>query len=160
MSSSESYISILIESLEMKSRVLDEVVRCDDRLKELVEAPDPDFRKIDENFREIGELSRKVERLNEGFETVYAKVRSELLTNKTEYAEEIERLKILIFQVTEKVVSIQAQEARNREAVLALLHGKRRELSKKRNSVKVANMYSNTMRGILKGDTYFMDKKK
>ncbi len=157
----DNYINILIESLEEKSRVLDEVILCDREQMEIVRSKNPDLKLLEKSIDKIGELAGKIDRLNDGFESVYAKARDALLNHKEEHRSQILKLKELITTVTEKSVKIQAEEARNREAVSALFKGKRKELSDRRRSVQAMNKYSNSMRKINTHDSsVFWDNKK
>ncbi len=157
----ESYIHILIESLEKKSQVLDDIAKCDAEQKAIISAKEPDLKQLENNIDKVGMLAERVEKLNEGFETVYEKVRQELQDNKTEHRAEIKRMQELIREVTEKTVRIEAEENRNKVAVTQLLRNQRKAISERRRSLSAMNKYSNTMRGINTMDSsYFMDKKK
>ena len=95
----ESYIHILIESLEKKSQVLDDIAKCDAEQKAIISAEEPDLKQLENNIDKVGMLAERVEKLNEGFETVYEKVRQELQDNKTEHRAEIKRMQELIREI-------------------------------------------------------------
>ena len=155
-----SYIQILIESLEKKDRVLDEVIRTDDEQLKIVQVERPDMEALDANIKAKGALVDELDRLDEGFETVYDKVKDELLNHKEQHREEILRLQELISGITEKSVKIQASEARNKELVETYFRLQKKKIKDSRNSVKITNAYAVNMHRINKIDSFFVDHKK
>ncbi len=159
--SEKTYIGILIESLLEKLQVLDEVMACDREQMAIVRSEKPDLEALDRTIQRTGELAEKIERLNNGFESIYQKTRDELLNHKEEHRAEILRLQELVRQVTEKSVKVQTEQARNKNEVTGFLQGKRRELANRKKSVRAMNQYSNTMRKINRMESsVFLDSKK
>lgn len=154
------YIQILIESLEKKDKVLDEVIKTDDEQLKTVQAEKPDMKALNASIEAKGALVDELDRLDEGFETVYDKVKDDLLNHKEEHRGEILRLKELISKITEKSVTIEASEARNKELVERYFRLQKKKLKETRNSVKVANEYAVNMHRINKIDSFFVDNKK
>ena len=72
---------------------------------------------LDANMSLKDGLIQKLLKLDEGFEMLYERIREQLLGNKDAYKSQIKSLQQLISQVTEKSVSIQAQEARNKKLI-------------------------------------------
>jgi len=158
---SNPYISILIESLEKKSEVLDRVMENDAEQVRIISEESPDLDKLRENVDRIGEYAIELEKLDDGFESVYAKVREELLGNKQAHADEIRRLKELITEVTEKSVKVQTTEERNKNAVIQMFKNERRKLGARRQSARVLNDYKYMMNSMEKhAEPFFMDSKK
>ncbi len=155
----EPYITILTESLVEKSRVLDKIEAADRRETEILSDELPDLAAFDRNMEEKRELINSLDKLDDGFEETYAKVRDELDTNREAHREEILRLQELIREITEKTIRIGAMESRNREAVQKKFRKRRQEIGGKRTALKAANMYSDNMRRINKIDSFFVDKK-
>jgi hypothetical protein len=156
-----SYITILIESLEKKSEVLDKVIEKDSEQARLIGEEEPDLDAISENIDYITGMAKELDKLDDGFELVYAKVRDELIGNKEAHREEITRLKELITEVTEKSVKIQTTEVRNKAAINQMLRSERKKLGARRQSARVLNDYKHMMHGVEKQATpYFMDRKK
>lgn len=157
----ETYIRILIDSLEQKNSILDQVMILDQAQTKIVSDPNPDLNELDQNAREIGELAEKLNLLDNGFEKVYAHVREELSNNRESHRDEILRLKELISEVTEKSVKIQAEEAMNRDRAKRCFDEKRKSIGGKRKSVNAASAYSMNMRSAAgRGDSFFLDKTK
>ncbi|SKB57516.1 hypothetical protein SAMN06296386_102240 [Lachnospiraceae bacterium] len=158
-----TYVNILIESLEKKSEVLDEVMARDAEQEMILSAPDPDLDELHDNQEEIGKLAAELTRLDEGFESLYEKVRSDLLNNKAEYSEEIRVMQDLISEITEKAVKIGAEEARHKDRVTNLLREKRKQLGARRKNINKISTYANQMNGSTSKqntEPFFVDNKK
>ncbi len=155
----DPYITILTESLEEKSRVLDRIEEADKKETEILAGEIPDLKAFDQNMEEKRKLIETLDRLDDGFEETFALVREELDKNREAHREEILRLQALIREITEKTVRIGAMESRNRDTVNVKFKKRRKEIGGKRTALKAANMYSDNMRRINKIDSFFVDKK-
>ncbi len=158
-----TYVNILIESLERKSEVLDRVMECDAEQEEILSAEEPDLDALHDNQEKIGKLAAELSRLDDGFESLYEKVRVELIQNKTEYKDEIHRMQDLIAVITEKAVKIGAEEARHKNHVTSLLSEKRKQLGERRRNVNKLSTYASQMRGSSttnSTEAFFVDNKK
>ena len=84
----------------------------------------PEFKEeaFEKNVADKGEVVEKILQLDEGFNSVFNRIKEELQNNKKKYAKDIERLKTLVASVTELGVRIQAQELRNKQLVEKDLH--------------------------------------
>ncbi|MDE7429817.1 MAG: flagellar protein FliT, partial [Lachnospiraceae bacterium] len=109
-----SSAQILVESLEKKSRILDEIMEENETQERLFKQEELDMEELDASTERMGELAEKLELLDEGFESVYERIRQELLENKSAYRTEIGRMQELIALITEKVVRINAARMRNK----------------------------------------------
>ncbi|MCR5627521.1 MAG: flagellar protein FlgN [Lachnospiraceae bacterium] len=154
------YINILTDSLKEKLKILEEIEAVDDRETALLAEDNTDLKAFNENMDKKSVLIERLDRLDDGFEDTYSRVKAELGINKDKYRAEIKAMQELIGKISEKTVRIEAVEARNRETVQNKFRARRMELKGKRTSVKVANAYSDNMRRINKIDSFFVDKKK
>ncbi len=155
-----SYITIMIESLEQKSGALDEIEAIDKTETQILNSEKPDLKAFEDNMGKKGELIKKLDELDEGFEATYAKVKTELLENKAAHADEILKMQELIRVITEKTVRIEAAENRNKELLRTKFSGQRKALRVQKSTLKAANAYSDNMRKINKIDSFFIDNKK
>jgi phage host-nuclease inhibitor protein Gam len=114
---------------------------------------------LDENMAKKDELIKQLTALDDGFETLYAKIGEQLAAQKDKYKPQIKRLQELISRVTEKSVSIQAQEARNKKLIEDYFKGQRNEIRRGRKSSKVAYDYYKNMSGANVIQPQFMDHK-
>ena len=158
-----SYVNILIESLKEKNDVLDEIAAEDAVQAGLFKAGEPDLDAIRESQDKIGVLAGRLDKLNEGFESVYERVRGELQNNKELYRDEILVMQELISTITGKAVKIEAEQNRNKANAEKMFKDKRDSLKGQRNTVQKLNLYANQMHNVVpKGqlDAAFLDKKK
>ncbi len=156
----ERYISILEESLEKKSRLLDRIAESSDRQRELLARERMDPEAFDECVDEKGRLIEELESLDEGFEALYDRVREELEGNRARYRTQIERMKKLITAITEKSVSIQATEARNKKRLEEYFSGERAGIGSGRKSSRAAYDYYKSMSKGSSIAPQFMDHKR
>ena len=132
----ENYLNILEESLQKKLKVLEEIALYNQGQEELLKKEKVSLEELDENMNQKEELIQKVTALDEGFETLYERIKEQILTHKDDYKEQIRKLQQLISQVTEKSVSIQAQEARNKKLIEDYFKKERSQLRQNRQSSK------------------------
>ena len=113
----ENYLGILEESLEKKVLVLDEIEDYTAKQERLLKQEKVSMEELDANMEQKDGLIQKLTALDDGFETLYERVKEQLSTNKDAYKNQIKRIQELITKVTEKSVSIQAKESRNKKLV-------------------------------------------
>ncbi len=156
----ENYLTLLEESLQKKLQVMDEVQQYNLRQQEIFQAENVDMERFDEYVEEKGRLIEKLKSLDNGFESLYARVAEELSGNREKYREQIRRLQGLVTQVTEKSVEIQAQEARNKKLVEGFFRGARENIRQGRKASKAAYDYYKTSNKTSVVMPQFMDSKK
>ena len=158
-----SYVKILIESLKDKNEVLDEIAEEDAVQAKILKSEEPDLDELRKSQEKIGVLASRLDKLNEGFESVYDRVRGEIRENKEKYRDEIHIMQDLITEITGKAVRIEAEQNRNKASAERAFKNKRETLKDKRNTVQKINLYANQMHNVVpKGqlDATFLDKKK
>ena len=156
----ENYLTILEDSLRQKVNVLDEISECNTAQEQLLKQESLSLEEFDEYVDKKDVLIQKLNKLDEGFDSLYEKIREQLLKDKEAYKAQISRIQQLISQVTEKSVSIQAQEARNRKAVEYYFANEKQQLRQSRQSSKAAYDYYRSMNNANVVPPQFMDKKK
>ena len=157
---SEAYVSMLIASQEKKLELLERAIELDKEQEEIITGEKPDMRALDANIDAKGALVGELDRLDDGFESLYAKVRDELINNKDAHREEIRTLQELIKNITGKIAEVEAIEARSKVNFESFMKKKRHSLKDNRSSVKAANVYAVNMRKMNKIDSVFVDNKK
>ncbi len=155
----KQYISTLRDSLQKKDKILDEILRISNYQKELLEVTPLDYEKFDNYVNDKDVCIENLNKLDEGFEILYQRVGDELKENREVYAQEILQMKQLISSITEKSVSIQTLEERNRKAMEQAILQSRRELQKGKRSVSVAQNYYKNMSNIDGNLSKYMDQK-
>lgn len=127
---------------------------------QIATAKDFDPEAFDVIFDKKDELIKELEQLDRGFNTVYARVKEELIGNKEAYKEEIAKMQALITEITDKSMNIQATEKRNKEALMSRMDMVKREIYQAKNTKKVATSYYKNMNGLNYVEPQFMDRKK
>lgn len=155
-----SSAQILVESLEKKSRILDEIINENEAQELLFKQETLDMEALDASADRMGALADKLDLLDEGFEAVYDRIRQELIDNKAAYREEIRRMQELIGEITEKVVGINAARMRNKLQAENHFKKNRQQIGKVSSKMKASQNYYNNMNGLGYVDSKFYDTKK
>lgn len=156
----ENYLVILEDSLKQKIAILDEITEWNTEQEALLKQEELPLEEFDNCVDRKDTLIQKLGELDEGFDSLYEKIREQLLANKESYKTQIARIQQLISEVTEKSVSIQAQEARNKKAVEDHFAKERQQLREGRQNSKAAYDYYKNMSNTNVVPPQFMDQKK
>ena len=153
-------LSILIETLQKKEEVLNSILEKSKEQLDIVKADEFLEEEFDKRFNEKDALLEEMNRLDEGFDGVYQRIKSELQENLPEYKPQIASLQRLIKSTIDIGSEIHATETKVKDALPAVLIGKKSELIEKRTTASgVANYYRASKMMSLQ-DAYFMDQKK
>lgn len=154
------YLSIMIQSLQKKRKILDEIIEKNKEQHQILEQDDLDADAFEENVQLKSDLVDQIDFLDDGFEELYGRVKSVIEAEKQEHREEILLMKQLITEITEKSVTIQSEEARNRRLVEHRFAQERKKVRSRKNTSTIANQYYKNMSKLNFIDAQFMDKKK
>lgn len=153
------YVTALEESLSKKLNILEEVDRIAKVQAKMLAEDELDYEAFDDLMNDRDICLEQLEKLDEGFEIVYERVKDELQNNKDTYADKIKSMQSLITRITELTTSITAQDERNKTAVGNAFIRDRRGIAEGRRSVSVAMNYYKNMNAIGGGDPRFSTKK-
>ncbi len=156
---SQSGAQILLQSLEKKTKLLDDMIRQNGVQEELLKEEDLDMDAFDEAINQQGFYIEELDKLDQGFETVYDRVREELLRDKARYRMEIIRMKELIQQITDKIVTLNAGNMRNK-MLENQFNRKRVAIGTGASQNKAARNYYNNMNRLNYVSPQFYDNKK
>lgn len=156
----DTYLNVLQESLEKKIEALKSIEEIDNAQEEILRAGDFDMEAFDRTVDEKDSYISELNKLDEGFESLYEKIKEELLPNKGQYTAQIRRLQDLIGEITDRSVAIQAQESRNKKMVEQKFVKERKGLGKARISSRAAYGYYRNMSSSGGMNSRFMDEKK
>lgn len=156
----QTYIDILIQSLEKKIEVLNQIVQVNQVQHDDLENPNLTPEEFDKTVEEKTVLLERLEQLDTGFEEVFQKVREELNEKRQDYKDEIQTMQNLIRMITEKSVEIQTQESRNKTLMTQKFASVRKQVREVRQSQKVVNQYYKNMMKTNYVDSQFLDNKK
>ena len=140
----DNYLSVLEDSLKKKLQILDELTDYTTQQQELLKVEELDYEAFDRLVDQKDPLIQKIMELDQGFETVYDRIKEQLLGNKEQYAAQIRALQSLIGELTDKSVKLQTMEQRNKSAVEQQFRKSREKISQGRqNKQAVLNYYKN-----------------
>lgn len=156
----DNYLEILEQSLEKKLLILDEIEDYNNKQEKLLKQEKVSMEELDANMMQKDGLIQKLTELDGGFETLYERIREQLSAGKDAYKEQIKRMQTLITRVTEKSVSIQAQESRNKKLVEDYFRREKSEIRQGRKASKTAFNYYKNMSNTNVVPPQIMDQKK
>ncbi|MBO5032923.1 MAG: flagellar protein FliT [Lachnospiraceae bacterium] len=156
----EDYLQIMIESLEKKNAVLDQVMELDKRQLEISLKKPFDMAVYDATMQEKGKLIEELEKLDDGFMHTYKLVADEVQANPGQYKSKILEMQELIRTAIDKGVAVETQEQRNKQAMESAIQGQRREIRNIKVSNAAAARYYKAMSRINDVDPQLMDRKK
>ena len=156
----QSSAQILLQSLEKKNRVLDRIISQIGVQEEILKREEFDMDAFDRTIDAQGAYLEQLEKLDNGFETLYDRVREELIGNKELYRDEIARMKEEIQQITDKIVTINAGNMRNKVLAENQFKKKRTAIGEGTAKSKVARNYYNSMNNLNYVSPQFYDSKK
>lgn len=158
--SENSYVLILIQSLEKKSKILDNIIEMNQEQKKILSEFELDMDAFENNLEDKSQLIEDLVFLDQGFEDVYGRVKEDLISNTEEYAEEVRVMKSLIQEITDKSMQVQVEEQRNKKLATNKFAFEKKKLGEKKVSNRVANEYYKRMAKIDYTDSQMIDKKK
>lgn len=141
----ENYIAILIQSLEKKISVLEEISRENKRQREVLQEADLDPDAFQATADRKEQLIEQVGFLDDGFEKMYARVKDALQEEKQAYKQEITQLKELIVKVTELTMTVQKEEWDNRNLAEQQFSNSKKKVRQMKDTKQVARQYYNNM---------------
>lgn len=156
----KQYISVLVQSLKKKNRILDEILEINRRQRDILDDPNADPDDFDKTVEEKSVRIEELDRLDDGFQEVFHKVKEELETQKASYATEITQMQELIRDLTDKSASIQVQESRNKKLMEQRFASIKKQVREVRTSQKVVNQYYKNMMKANYVEPQFTDSKK
>lgn len=153
------YMDMLVDCLEKKNQILDNLIVLNKKQTALIQDEEFSLSEFDKCVEEKGILIDNILKLDSGFEGLYNKVGKTVADNPSAYKEQLGRMQKLITEVTEKSVSIQAEEERNKAMIERRFSREKNRIKSGRSQSKVAMDYYNSMNKLNHVDSQFWDKK-
>ena len=153
------YMDMLVECLEKKNQILDKLTELNKKQTNLIQDEDFSLSEFDKCVDEKGILIDNILKLDSGFEGLYNKVGKTVADNPSEYKEQLSKMQKLITQITEKSVSIQAEEERNKKLIESRFSREKSRIKSGRSQSRVALDYYNNMNKLNHVESQFWDKK-
>ena len=157
---SQNSAQILRQSLEKKNTILDAIIEQNSIQEDILKEDNLDMDAFDASINRIGELVEELEKLDDGFETLYNRVRVEIMNNRSEYRTEIAQMQTLIQKITDKIVTINAAKMRNQMRAENHFKQKSREIKNAMSKTNATKSYYNNMNNLNYVAPQFYDSKK
>ena len=154
----DNYLIVLRDSLLKKENILSLLIEKSEKQAEIVKAEQVDWEEFTKIVDEKGELIDEIMQLDDGFESLFARIKENLEENKDKYKDIIQEIKSLVKAVTEKSSKLQAIEYRNKTVIENAFATTRREIKQSKIGQKAAADYYNKMNKINTIDPQLMDK--
>lgn len=161
MDYSQTYIDLMIDSLKEKMNILDELLTLSKKQGECIRGKQADTPAYDELYQKKDQLIQALLDLDAGFEKMFQRVKEELDQNREAYKDHIILMQNLIRQLTDKSVSLQAVELRNKDAMEQYLKGERETIRQFHNNSRASDLYYQNMPNRTQQiPSFFYDEKK
>ncbi len=146
----------LIKKIEIMKRILDE----NSKQKDILSDPENvSFEAFDRTLDVKGGYIDELIALDDGFQTLFDRVKEEIGANKAQYADQIKRMQALIQEITGLSASIEAEEHRNKKLAEQYFHTSRSHMNQSKQTSAAAFNYYQTMNNFKNIPPQFMDKK-
>lgn len=155
----ENYVQVLIDTITKKEETLRKILEITRRQELLSKQEVYSSDEMEETLNEKEIQIARINYLDERFQSVYDRVRSEVRNNIEKYRQDVLTLQERIRTCTEIANEIQVLEERNRNRFSALFSKTRSEYSTSKTRANVAQNYFKTMNNSKVMDAYFVDKK-
>lgn len=156
----QSGAQILLQSLEKKNQLLDQMIRQNGVQEEILKQERFDMEAFDAAIDQQSSYVEQLDKLDRGFEMVYDRMREELRENKERYRDEIKRMKEQIQQITDKIVTLNAGNMRNKMLAENQFRKRRQEIGAGASKNRVARNYYKNMNNLNYVSPQFYDNKK
>ena len=150
----ENYLQIMIDSLLKKIEILKKVSELNEEQSALL-----DDKEFDGDMESKAAYIDELNALDEGFQSVFDRVKEDVEEYKANYKESIAKLQVLIKEATSLSATIQAQESRNKVRVDIKFRQLKDNAKTAKRSVSMANKYYQNMSRV-SSEPQFMDQKK
>ncbi len=153
-------LDMLEESLVKKIEIMKAICEENARQKEILSDPENvDFDDFDKTLDTKGEYIDQLDSLDEGFQSLFDRVKEEIGENKELYAEQIKRMQVLIHDITDLSASIEAEEHRNKRLAEQYFSTARHNMNKSKQTSAAAFNYYRNMTNFKDIPPQFLDKK-
>lgn len=159
--SSKEYVKMLSDSLDKKADLLRQLQGLNQEQKNILEDSESTPDMLDDNIEKKSDIIDRLDKMDDGFQSLYDKVKDDLSSKGEEYASEIKHMQEQIALITDLSTDIQAKEMQNRElARIKFSHIRSQIRETKHGQKAVASYYASMMNNTGYEDSQFWDKKK
>lgn len=153
-------LDMLEESLVKKIEVMKKIEEKNEEQKDLLKNPsDVNEDAFDKILDDKGELIDQLLKLDEGFQSLFDKIKEEVGQNKNLYKDQIRRMQGYIQEITGMSASIEAAEHRNKKLAEEYFSAARKKMNYSRRTSAAAFNYYQTMNNFKDIPPQFLDNK-
>lgn len=157
----KEYIKMLEDSLVKKVELLRQLQGLNQEQKKVLEDSESSPEELDENMDKKSSVIERLDKMDDGFQSIFDKVKEELESNKDSYADEIKNMQKLITLITDLSTDVQAKEMQNKELAKTKFSHIRTQIRETKHGQKaVASYYASMMNNTGYEDSQFWDQKK
>lgn len=156
----QSSVQILVQSLEKKNQILDQIISQIELQETLLKKDELNMDLLDQMLDEQGRLVEELDKLDRGFESVYDRTREELMSNKGVYRPEIKQMQEAIQKITAKIAKINAGNMRNKLLAENQFKKQKKSIGQSLSKTKAVRNYYNSMNNLNHVSPQFYDSKK
>lgn len=156
----EQFLQIMIDGLSQKIVILDKIIEYSELQQKLVEKNPVDWDAFDKTIEDKAVLIEKINQIDDGFTSVFERIKDEVNDNKDQYKDYIQKLQNNIKLTTEKSTALIALEERTRAKVTTVFSDEKAKLRQNKATNSAANNYYKNMSKINYIDSQLMDQKK
>ena len=154
------YTHILIESLKKKKTALEKILEYTKKQEEVLAKEHFEEEAFEQLIEKKQEYINIINKLDEGFELTFERVKVELGEQREMFKNEISSLQELIRQVTDVSTKIQIIEKRNKLTFEKQMNQRREKIKTARLSSQSVSKYYQNVANAHTGEAIFLDKKK
>lgn len=155
------YVNMLVDALDKKEKILDSIYTLTKQQGKLLLNDDLDEERFMQILDEKGRLIQDLNTVDDGFDTLFKLVKSELQENQAQYREKIQQMQKQIAKVSELGVRIQALEHQNSGHFKTYLSRQRKAIREFHVNKKTASRYYQNMANTHKPQqSYFFNETK
>ncbi|MCM1497398.1 MAG: flagellar protein FlgN [Clostridium sp.] len=155
----QNYVQVLIDTMVKKEETLRKILDITKQQEVLSKQDEYSSEDMEGTLNEKEIQIARLNYLDEGFQSVYDRVGSEIRNHIDTYREDVLELQDRIRVCTELGNEIMVMEERNRNRFSVLFSKAHAEYSSTKNQANVAQNYFKTMSNSKVMDSYFVDKK-
>lgn len=155
-----NYIEIMIDSLQKKIIILEQIIAVNKKQAGIITDIKKNMVEYEASLDEKQLLIDELNILDEGFQALYNRIQPEIVNNADAHKKEIKEMQQYIALITEKSIEVQTEEEKNRQIISQQFSLFKQEVSRFKQNRKATNQYYNTMQQTNYIAPQFLDKKK
>ena len=157
----QEYVKMMRDSLDKKVDLLKKLQGLNLEQKNILEDYDSAPEDLDENMDKKSAIIERLDKMDEGFQGLFDKVKKDLNDNRDEYAEDIKSMQELIREITDISNDLRTKEMQNKDLAKKRFSYVRSQIRETKHGQKaVASYYASMMNNTGYEGSQFWDQKK